>query len=41
MNEFLAAVLVGLIVYAVLSPEEVGGWLKRIDEARFVEVIQK
>ncbi len=39
MRETLAALIIGLIVAAVLSPESVGEWLKRVDDVRFINTM--
>ena len=40
MREVLAALLVGIILTVMISPETAGDWYKRFDEARFTNVIQ-
>lgn len=35
MRELLAALLIGIVITAMVSPETAGDWYKRFDEARF------
>ncbi len=39
MRELLAALIIGIIVTALVSPETAGAWLKRVDDVRFVETM--
>lgn len=39
MREILAGFILGLLLVAVLSPETVGEWLKKVDEVRYVETM--
>lgn len=39
MRELLAALIIGLIVMAMFSPEHVGAWLKRVDDVRYIHTM--
>lgn len=39
MRELLATVLFGLLIFAMLSPQAIGDWLKRVDEARYIDTM--
>lgn len=39
MRELLAALLIGIVITAMVSPETVGAWLKRVDDVRFVDTM--
>lgn len=39
MREILAGFILGLLVTALLSPESVGAWLKKVDDVRFIETM--
>lgn len=41
MRELLAALLTGIILTAIISPESAGDWYKRFDNARFENIMQK
>lgn len=39
MREMLAALVFGLLVFALLSPQGVGEWLKKVDEVRYADTM--
>jgi len=39
MRELLAAFVLGLLLVAMVSPEGVGEWLKRVDYVRYSETM--
>ena len=41
MRELLAAILTGIILTVISSPETAGDWYKRFDDARFENIVQK
>ncbi len=36
MRELLAGFIFGVLLVALISPESVGEWLKKVDDVRFV-----
>lgn len=41
MRELLAAMIMSIIIAAILSPESVGEWLKRVDDVRFTDIMHE
>ncbi len=39
MRELLAGFIFGVLLVALISPESVGEWLKKVDDVRFVETM--
>lgn len=39
MSDLLAAIIIYIVVVAVMSPEFVGSWLKRVDDVRYIETM--
>lgn len=39
MRELLAALIIGIVFTAMVSPETVGAWLKKVDDVRYVETM--
>ena len=39
MRELLAGFVLGILITALVSPESVGAWLKKVDDVRFVETM--
>ncbi len=39
MRELLAGFIFCMLLVALLSPESVGEWLKKVDETRFIETM--
>lgn len=39
MRELLAGFLFGMLLVALFSPESVGEWLKKVDDARYIETM--
>ena len=39
MRELLAALILGIVLTALISPETAGNWYKRFDEVRFTNIM--
>lgn len=39
MSELLAALVIGIVITTLVSPETAGEWYKRFDEARFTNTM--